>query len=110
MKPKPKAKVVLAALLLPCIALAGDWRNGDAALTPKSKFVSQLTVNWVTVSNVQATCEAESKRRGLGGFGYGVAACSFWTDTTCTIVTSKTPTQHEIGHEVAHCYWHNWHP
>ena len=105
----PKAKTNLAALLIPCAALGGDWRDGDAAFTPKSKHAKQIAVSWVIASNVQAACEAESHKRGLGGFGYGVAACSFWTASTCTIVTSAKPTMHQLGHELRHCYEHGFH-
>ena len=109
MTPNPIPKIVIAVLLLPIACLALDWRDGDAPFKPLAKHASQLAVSWVIAPNVQATCEAESKRRGLGGFGYGVAACSFWTSTTCTIVTSKTPTQHELGHELRHCFEHGFH-
>ena len=109
MAANPKTKTVLAALLLPIACLASDWRDGDAPFKPLAKHASHLDVSWLIAPNVQATCEAESKRRGLGGFGYGVAACSFWTATTCTIVTSKTPTQHELGHELRHCFEHGFH-
>ena len=109
MNVKPKSKTVLVALLLPIACWAQGWRDGDAAFKPKAKHVSQIAVSWVIAPDVQAACEAESKRRGLGGFGYGVAACSFWTVTTCTIVTSKTPTQHELGHELRHCFEHDFH-
>lgn len=110
MTANPKTKTVLAVLLLPIACLAQDWRDGDAPFKPLPKHASQLAVSWVIAPNVQATCEAESHKRGLGGFGYGVAACSFWTSSTCTIVTSKTPTQHELGHELLHCFDHRWHP
>jgi hypothetical protein len=110
MTAKLKANSVLAALMLPIACWAQDWRDGDAPFKPLAKHPSQLAVSWVIAPSVQATCEAESKRRGLGGFGYGVAACSFWSGTTCTIVTSKTPTQHELGHELRHCFEYNWHP
>ena len=109
MNVKPKSKTVLVALLLPIVCMAQDWRDGDAPFKPLPKHASQLAVSWVIAPNVQATCDAESKLRGLGGFGYSVAACSFWTATTCTIVTSKTPTQHELGHELRHCFEYNWH-
>jgi hypothetical protein len=109
MTAKPNAKTILFALLLPFAVLAADWRDGDAAFKPKPKHASELAVSWVIAANVQSTCEAESKRRGLGGFGYGVAACSFWTATTCTIVTSQAPTMNQLGHELRHCYEHGWH-
>jgi hypothetical protein len=104
-----KTNPVFAALLLPIACWAQDWRDGDAQFKPLAKHASQIAVSWVIAPNVQATCEAESKRRGLGGFGYGVAACSFWTATHCTIVTSSTPTMHHLGHELRHCYEHSFH-
>jgi len=104
-----KPKNIFAALLLPCAVLAGDWRDGDAQFKPKLNRSSSLAVSWLAVSNVQATCEAESKLRGLGGFGYGVDACSFWTANQCTIVTSNKPTMHQLGHELRHCYEHGFH-
>lgn len=110
MAANPKTKTVFAAMLLPIACWAQDWRDGDTKFTPKPKHASQLVISWVLASNVQSMCESESHKRGLGGFGYGVAACSFWTSSTCTIVTSKTPTQHELGHELLHCFDHRWHP
>jgi hypothetical protein len=107
---KPKAKTILSVLLLPCAGLAGDWRDGDAPLKPKPSHAKQVAVSWQVVPNVQSACEAESKRRGLGGFGYGVEACSFWLGSNCTIVTSQAPTQHQLGHELLHCFDHHWHP
>ena len=95
---------VVLALLLPSIALANDWRNPDAAFSTKPNFTNQTTVTWLVVDNVQRTCERESHKRGLGGFGYGVDACSFWHGSTCTIVTSTKPTMHQVGHEIRHCF------
>ncbi len=96
-------------LMLPCLAIAGDWRDGDAQFKPNSKHASQLAISWVVTRNVQEACEAESKRRGLGGFRYGVAACSFWTSTACMLVTSQLPTMHQLGHELRHCFDHSFH-
>jgi hypothetical protein len=100
----PNFITILAALLLPPIALANDWRNPDAAFSIKPNFTNQTTVSWLVVDNVQRTCERESHKRGLGGFGYGVDACSFWNASTCTIVTSTQPTMHQVGHEIRHCF------
>ena len=84
---KQKLKTILVALLMPCAALAGDWRDGDAKFSTKPNRAETLVVSWMVVadSDVQATCEAFSKDRGLGGFGIPVAACSFWKTKTCLI-------------------------
>lgn len=95
---------VLVSFLIPAFGFAQDWRNPDAAFSTKPNFTNQTTVTWLVVGNVQRTCERESHKRGYGGFGYGVEACSFWTKSQCTIVTSTKPTMHNLGHELRHCY------
>ena len=98
------------AVLFPLACIAHDWRNPDATFTTKSNFTHQTTVTWLVVDNVQRTCERESHKRGLGGFGYGVDACSFWRKNTCLIVTGKQTTHAELGHELRHCYQGSFHP
>ena len=105
----PKSKTVLVAFLLPFTVLASDWRDADAKFSTKNLRVNQLSITWLVVKNVQATCESESKLRGLGGFGYSLDACSFWAASNCTIVTSATPTMHQLGHELRHCYQGSFH-
>jgi len=109
---KPKTKIILAVLLVPCAALAGDWRDGDAKFSAKPNRTETLAVSWLVVpeSKVQATCEAISKDSGLGGFGFAVDACSFWRKNTCLIVTGKQTTHAELGHELRHCYQGSFHP
>ncbi len=111
MKPKPKTKAILAALLLPCTVLAADWRDGDAFFSTKLNRKETLVVSWMVVptNKVQATCEAISKESGLGGFGFALNACSFWHPKTCLIVTGEKTTMHELGHELRHCYQGSFH-
>jgi hypothetical protein len=68
-----------------------------------------ITLTWIFVDNVTQTCDRESRKRRLGGFGYSVEACSFWEGTSCTIITKKRPNGHELGHEVRHCFQGNYH-
>jgi hypothetical protein len=84
--------------------MAQDWRDPDAAFKTETNVTNQTTVTWLVVDHVQHTCERESRKRGFGGFGYGVDACSFWTASTCTIITSTKPTMHQLGHETRHCF------
>ena len=104
MAAKHQALAILAAVLLPIACWAQDWRNPDAAFSTKSNFTNQTTVTWLVAVNVQRTCEQESRKRGFGGFGYGVEACSFWTKSQCTIVTSPSPTPMHVFHEIRHCF------
>ena len=70
-----------------------------------------ITLTWRTVDNVQQACEAESRRRGFNGFGYSVEACSFWNGngTECIIITKSKTNNHELGHELRHCFQGNYH-
>lgn len=103
--------LVVAALLLPWIALAANWRDGDAKFSTKSNRKETLVVSWMVVptAQVQATCEAISRDSGLGGFGFALNACSFWHPKTCVIVTGEQTTMHELGHELRHCYQGSFH-
>lgn len=74
-----------------------------------SNYTTQSTITWRTETNVQKACEAESRKLGYKGFGYGIQACSFFEGKNCTIITGKKTTMHSLGHEVRHCFQGNWH-
>lgn len=107
-----KALVILLAAIS-AGAFAADWENAEVPFDGTRKMADKMTVEWVTVDNIQSTCEAESRRRGNNGFGYPVHACTFWTKYpqgyVCTIYTKKNPTMHTMGHEVRHCFQGNYH-
>lgn len=83
---------------------AENWRDPESRFDATKSFTTVSTIRWQITDNVQKTCEAESKRRGLGGFGFGVDACSFWEGSSCVIITGRLTTMHEIGHEMRHCF------
>lgn len=99
----------LLLVLLSANAQAQDWRDPDAKFDARRRLTSKTVVTWVLADDVQRTCEAESHKRGLGGFGYGVDACAFWSKGHCTIVTSAKPTMHQLGHEARHCFVGGFH-
>jgi hypothetical protein len=74
---------------------------------------NNITVTFITATNIQKTCDAESKKRGYGGFPMAVEACSFWdaskVNNRCTIVVGQTTNYHTIGHEMRHCLQGNYH-
>lgn len=87
-----------------------DWDNPSKQfdLGNSTKSISLVVKS---TDNVQKVCEAESKNRGNGGFGYQVNSCAFWNAdrTECTIVTPKRSSMHLLGHELLHCLKGNWH-
>jgi len=92
---------------------AQEWRNGDLKFDFSKRKTDSATVNVHTVDNVWKTCEEESRKRGLGGFGYSVDACTFWNHgplgSVCDIYFSKKTSMHEIGHEIRHCFAGSFH-
>ncbi len=112
----------LFAAFFPCLITAlfsmscGDahgkdkrWADVDAPFDVKDNLVSESIILWQAADNVQKACEAESRKRGLGGFAYAVEACSFWNGSVCLIITSKKPTMRILGHETRHCFQGNFH-
>ena len=103
-----------------CVGLVvfSSWANAfnndpNALFDATRARVEKTTVTWRKVDDIQAACEKESHRRGLGGFGYGVEACSFWDKSFgydhCTIITKKKTTMAILGHEMRHCVAGSWH-
>ncbi len=92
---------------------AQAWRDGDLKFDFSKRLTNSAKVNIHTVDNVWQTCEKESRKRGLGGFGISVDACTFWNHgplgSTCDIYFSKKTSMHEIGHEIRHCFAGSFH-
>jgi hypothetical protein len=101
------AFIVIAIFATP--VSAENWKDPESRFDTSKNFTTVSTIRWQVTDNVQKTCEAESQRRGLGGFGYSVDACSFWEGSSCIIITARKATLHEIGHEMRHCFQGNYH-
>ena len=71
------------------------------------------TVTIKVVKDIQKACEAESIKLGLGGFGYGLDACSFWRQINgqhvCTILVPENTNNDALGHEIRHCFQGHFH-
>ncbi len=97
-----------------CSLEAFAYTDDPRKLFPANQnSASEALIAWRTANNVQAECEAESKKRGIGGFGYSVAACSFWSKSgsysVCTIITAKSVDLTTLGHETRHCFQGGFH-
>jgi hypothetical protein len=79
----------------------------------KKRMTDKVMIDVVVVKNVRAACEKESHERGLGGFGYGMSACSFWTNLlnhyTCTVIVPENTNNDTLGHEFRHCIQGHFH-
>ena len=80
----------------------------------KNLTKDKVEVTITSVDNVEKSCEAESRRRGKGGFGTPMEACSFWNHNglfgkTCDIYISKKVNMWTLGHELRHCFEGSFH-
>lgn len=64
---------------------------------------SEVTVSVQSVDNPGERCQAESRKRGYGGFGMPVQACTFWQGKNCTIFVGPKVNNDILGHEMRHC-------
>lgn len=101
-----KAILFLANFVVSLSVMANEDPNAEFNTTKNMTNTSD--VQWIQVSNVQERCEFESTNRGLGGFGYGVAACTFWGTKNgkdfCVVITGKKVSTAIFGHEMRHCF------
>ena len=108
-----KQAIVFLSILITMSAFA--YEDDPTALFSTDKnFTKTSKITWLPQTNLQEACERESKKRGMGKFGYSLQACSFWDyekDGTpvCTIYTKKNASMHSIGHELRHCFQGPWH-
>jgi len=107
-------KVIFVLLLAASVAHAEYHDEPFKEFDATQRLTNKSTITWVTVDDVDKACNAESIKRGKGGFGrLSMYACSFWDKTgdttTCTIITGKTTRMTDVGHEVRHCFQGNWH-
>lgn len=103
-----KTKTFILSFLVATNAMAFN-DDPTRPFDTRANYTNQSTITWRPVDDVQKACEAESRKRGFKGFGYGVQACSFFDGNQCTIITGKITNMHSLGHEVRHCFQGNWH-
>jgi len=72
-------------------------------------MTKKTLVTVVPVPNVIEACERESRKRGFGGFGSAMEACSFWSGSVCTIYVPLRSNNDQLGHELHHCFSGSFH-
>ena len=104
-------KKALLALAIVSTNVFAYYEDPHQQFDMTRNIVDDFKIIFKQSNNVTAACDAESRKRGLGGIGYAVDACSFWNSShsECVVITPKTANFHTIGHEVRHCLQGNWH-
>jgi hypothetical protein len=107
-------KAIFSLLLVAAFGAHAEYHDEPFKMFDATKrVVDKSTITWVKVNDVDKACNAESHRRGNGGFKVSMYACSFWdqvgNQTVCTIITGNQTNLAEVGHEVRHCFQGSWH-
>lgn len=105
----PRAIIASFLISLSSVALSADWEDPEHLFNVEKLNANKITLEWKRVADIQSTCEKESKKRGLGGFGFALKACSFWAGDSCVLFTGKETSLHSLGHEVRHCFQGAYH-
>lgn len=104
-------KALLLAALVTSTSVFAYYEDPHEQFDMTRNVKNDFRIEFKQAADVTAACDAESRARGKGGFGYKVDACSFWTydNKVCTIITKKKATYHTLGHELRHCLQGNFH-
>jgi hypothetical protein len=105
-------KKAIAVVLM--LAVTNVWaENPLDKFSADNNTTNKTTITWIPVDNIKKTCEEQSRRRGFGGFGIPMEACTFWdtgiTGNSCVIYTPKVVDYWIIGHEMRHCFQGSFH-
>ena len=77
----------------------------------KKNLTNKTTVEikYVKESEIQAACNAQSRKFGFNGFPSGALACSWQWRDRCIIIFPEKVDMRTVGHEMMHCLQGNWH-
>ena len=83
------------------------WRVFD--MKKNITYKTQVVVRYVKASEIQAACDAQSRKLGFNGFPNGSLACTFYQPDRCVILLPEMVDMRTVGHEFLHCLQGNWH-
>jgi hypothetical protein len=83
------------------------WRVFDMKKNLTNK--TQLEISYVKASEIQAACDAQSRKFGFNGFPNGALACTWYQQNRCVMILPEKVDMRTAGHEFLHCLQGNWH-
>jgi hypothetical protein len=89
-----------------------DFDNsGSRVFNMKKNITNKTTVEirYVKESEIQAACDAQGRKFGVGGFPGGALACSWQWPDRCVIIFPEKVDMRTVGHEMMHCLQGSWH-
>lgn len=109
-----KHKLLSAVIMLAAGTAHAQWdfdNSGSRIFDMKKNETSKTTVEirYVKASEIQAACDAQSRKYGFNGFPGGALACSWnWPDK-CLMILPEKVDMRTVGHEFMHCLQGAWH-
>ena len=97
------AFVILVILTTPVMA------QNTGIIDPRKNLTPSTTITWRYSDNVSEACNAERQKIGEPAFQSPSRVCSFWTKSTCLIITNRDTFPESLAHEVLHCFQGKWH-
>jgi hypothetical protein len=95
-------KALIATLILASTTVLAETPTEMYSMRNNMRH-TDVNVSIRSVDKPGEFCQAESRRRGYGGFGIPVQACTFWEGKSCTIYVGPTTNNDILGHEMRHC-------
>jgi hypothetical protein len=104
----------LAVLLLWSLAVRAadyfEWDNPTTLFDARKRNYNVVQVEWRSVDNVFDYCSQLNISRGYGPLtNRNIKACGTQDGNKCLIVTRHFASQHNLGHELRHCFQGRWH-
>jgi hypothetical protein len=70
---------------------------------------TQVEIRYAKASEIQAVCDAQSRKFGFNGFPNGALACTWYQKDRCVMILPEKVDMRTAGHEFLHCLQGNWH-
>ena len=109
-----KHKLLLALVMLAVGTAHAQWdfdNSGSRVFDMKKNTTNNTTVEvrYVKASEIEAACNAQSRKFGLGGFSNGAMACAWQWPDKCLMILPEKVDMRTVGHEFMHCLQGAWH-
>lgn len=89
---------------------SGNMFDATEKFPLSDNFTNQSKITIIPVQgDISQACNNERVKRGYAVFNQRSAACSFWSDNSCTVLLPAHTDRLTLGHEIQHCFQGKWH-
>lgn len=108
-------KILLLSLLITSTtALANMEKSAYEHYSAVDNYTNKVDITWEISDNIQKTCDNIRIKVTGKPYPYTIDACSEWSKIDgstykCRIITTRTPNNDIVGHEIRHCFQGDFH-